>query len=292
MSTVGFEHVEPLSDGSKLVTIFLICSSFGVFAYVFTSLASLIIDGELRAYFKNKVVQKKINRLKNHVVICGFGRNGRQAIRELEKHGKKFVIVERDDRAIERIKEANANYLYVRGNAVHEESLPLANIENAAALISTFPNDADNLFIILTAKEKNPDITIITRAANEYSEKKLKRAGATNVIMPDKIGGLRMAKLVAEPDVVEFFENILDHSADTVNLKEVSCENMSDRLSGCTIGDIAVRNKTGANIIGLKKEDGEYVLNPHKDTVLCQAYKIFVLGTPDQVKVLKIVLND
>ncbi len=179
--------------------------------------------------------------------------------------------------------------MYIEGDATHEEILEAARIEKAAALITTMPSDADNLFIVITARQLNPGMKIISRASEDKADSKLKRAGANNVIMPDKIGGQRMAKLIVQPDVVEFLEYIMLQESDDVTLKELSCKNLAACFSGKTIKELGIRNITGANIIGLKKER-KYIFNPDPEIILSSDDNLFVLGNPVQIAKLKDVL--
>ena len=164
-----------------------------------------------------------------------------------------------------------------------------AGIKNARALITTLPNDAENVFVVMSARELNPDLKIISRASEDSSDSKLKRAGANNVIMPDKIGGTHMASLVTRPDVLEFLDYITGRI--NIRLEEILYNNLSDRLKGKTIRELEIRNKTGANIIGFKTGDGDYVINPEPDTVMKPDAKLFVLGTQEQVTKLLAVLS-
>lgn len=183
------------------------------------------------------------------------------------------------------------NMLYVEGDSVDEETLNQCRLPYAKALISTLPVDADNLFVVLTAKESNPELTIISRASMDHADVKLKRAGASNVIMPDKIGGQRMAKLVAQPDIVEFVDFMLLQSAENVVLEEISCENIASRYAGKSIRELDVRNESGANIIGMKRADKSYLINPLPETELQSADRLFVLGTRRQIQSLKKVIS-
>jgi len=160
-------------------------------------------------------VKRKIERLTGHVVICGYGRNGKQAAIELLEHNERIVVIEENAEIVQSMRET-PGMLYVEGDAADDEILKTANLQDAKAMITTLPVDADNLFVVLTARELNPGMTIISRASADNSDVKLKRAGATNVIMPDKIGGKRMAKLVAQPDIVEFIDFMLLQGMDSV----------------------------------------------------------------------------
>ncbi|QIA07269.1 potassium channel family protein [Draconibacterium halophilum] len=291
ISTVGFKHVghEPTETG-MLFTIILIIFSLGSLAYVGSNMARFIFDGELANYIKTYRVDKKIAKLKDHVIIVGYGRNGEQAAMELEENNVKFVVLDKRDNVITRIRQ-NPNILYIKGDATHEDTLEQAGIQRARALIATTPTDADNVFVVLTARSMNPGLTVISRASELESQMKLKRAGATNVIMPERIGGQRMAKLVHQPDVVEFIEYILLQKSQDVTLEEVSCKNLAQRFVSKSIAELKVRETTGANIIGIKISGARYVFNPDPQMILSRNDQLFVLGNPAQIKRLKEVME-
>jgi voltage-gated potassium channel len=290
IATVGFKEVGPLSTGGKIFTMGLIVTSLGSLAYVGTSIARFVFDGDLTNYIKTYRVDKKIEKLKNHVIIVGYGRNGEQAAVELAEHGVDFVIIDRRDNVIARIRE-NRELLYIKGDATHEEVLEQARIYEARALIATTPNDADNVFVVLTARSMNPGLTVISRASEIGSQMKLKRAGATNVIMPERIGGQRMAKLVHQPDVVEFLEYILLQKTQDVSLEEISCRNLAQQYVGKSILDLKVREMSGANIIGIKTGAARYIFNPDPKMIVSRNDQLFVLGSPIQIKKMKETLE-
>lgn len=285
MSTVGFREVADFHDAGKLFTIFLIIGSFGILGYVVTMVTRYVVDGVFTHYFKDNKVKKKIEKLRDHVIICGFGRNGKQAAADLREHDKDFLVIEKDPDVVESLRRT-LDYLYIEGDATQEEILQLANIENARALITTLPIDADNLFVVLTARQIIPEILIISRASDDNSDVKLKRAGASNVIMPDKIGGTRMARLVIDPDVVEFVDTVLMQPRG-VKIKELSCKGMADCFANKSIKELDIHNRTGANIIGLKNISKQYIINPPADTILSPDDQLFVLGTTDEIETLK-----
>ncbi len=286
VSTVGFGEVAPLSDSGKLFTSILIIFSIGGIGYVLTSLTRLFLNGYFRMTIKGYNVKKKIERLQGHVIVCGYGRNGYQACQELADHEQPFIIIDKRENVINKVK-ANDNLLFIQGNASSEEVLTQARIQHAKALITALPNDADNIFVVLTAREMNPSLKIISRASNFRSDLKLKRAGADNIIMPDRIGGQRMAKLVVEEDIVEFMEYIMMQSCHSVTVKKVSCTNMCPELEGKSLKDLKLRSLSGAHIIGLKDVHGMYVFNPDSGYQLERDLEIFVFGSADQVKALK-----
>ncbi len=292
IATVGFREVAELSDAGKIFTIILILGSFGVFGYVVTMVTRFVVDGVFTHFYKDNKVKRKIDKLDDHVIVCGFGRNGRQTAFELMEHDEEFVVIEKDPQVLEHLREGT-DYLYIEGDATSEEILTLANIENARALITTLPIDADNLFVVLTARQIKNNILIISRASDDNSDIKLKRAGANNVIMPDKIGGTRMARLVLDPDVVEFLDHVLMQPPGSgVRIEELSCGHIAECFEGKTIRDLDVHNRTGANIIGLKNSMKEYLLNPPAGTVLSTHDQLFILGTGSEISALRELIEN
>lgn len=198
-------------------------------------------------------------------------------------HSHRVLVIESNAAKIEELKQFPEVY-YLVGNATYDEVLQMACVNVAKALITTLPKDADNLFVIVTARVMNRNMPLISRASQEKIQHKLLRAGASEVIMPDKLGGQRMVQLVEEPDVVEFIDYILLQDKDQVNLEELSVAGIDKSFVKKTIRELNVRNVSGANIIGLKTTGGQYILNPPADFLLEQASHIFALGTPDQIK--------
>ncbi len=282
ISTVGFGMIHPLSDAGKLFTSGLIMFSLGSLAWVGSSLARFIFDGDLKNYLKTYRVDKKIMKLKDHTIIVGYGRNGEQAAMELRDDGVDFVVIDKRENVISRVRE-DESLLYIQGDATHEDILFQARVEHAKALIATTPNDADNVFVVLTARSINPALRIISRASEIESVTKLRRAGATNVIMPERIGGQRMAKLVTQPDVVEFLEYILLQQSKDVSLEEISCAHLATFFVNKTLKVLFSKNKTGINIVGIKISGVKYVFNPDPELTLSRGDQLFVLGSPKQI---------
>ena len=284
ISTVGFQEVKPLSDAGRLFTDGLIIFSFGTFAYALSAISTYLIDGELRNYLNEIRKKKRIKGMEGHVIICGYGRNGKQIAADLAKVDQEYLIIENNEDALEGDKEHIPHFL--EGDATSDQVLIDAGIKRARALITTLPEDADNVFVVLTAREMNRDLLIISRASVGSSDQKLRRAGANNVVMPDKVGGSHMASLVMKPDVVEFF-NLLTGQANDISLEEITYESLPEVFRDKSIGDLEIRKRCGANIIGLKSKDGEYMLNPSPTTIITEGSKLFVLGMSDQIETLK-----
>ncbi|MEE4177833.1 MAG: potassium channel protein [Bacteroides sp.] len=289
IGTVGFKEVRPLSQEGMWFTIALIILSLALFAFAISSITRHFSERLLSIYNVRKKMEKQISKLKGHVIVVGYGRNGSQAVEELLSSNIPVVVIENRPKVIQYIQE-NPKILYIDGDATDDSVLHKAGTGNAKALISALANDADNLFVVITAREINPDLIIISRASAIANDKKLKLAGATNVILPDKVGGQKMAKLVIQPDIHEFVEKIMLHRLGNVSLFEISCSGINVNTNK-TIGELQIREKTGVSILGIKQENGQYILNPSADTVLTKGIMLFVLGNKEQVGHLKSLLN-
>ena len=289
VTTVGFGEVHPLDPQAKIFTVFLILTSIVIVGYAFKIITEYIISKNNLAELKQKKMQKKIDSLSNHVIICGFGRNGKQAAKKLLMHKRSFVVIESNKELIE--KHQNDKILFVWGNANEDEVLQLAGIEHAECLISALPNDSDNVFVVLSARQMNSKMRIISRASNESSNSKLKLAGANNVILPDNIGGDHMASLVVVPDLLEFVDNLSIVGSSSINIEEIAVEKLYDTSTVKTIQDLQLRKNTGCSVIGYKSESGEYVINPEASQKLAPNSKVIVLGRPEQIQNLNSTYN-
>ena len=284
ISTVGFAEVAPLTDYGKLFTGFLIISSFGTFAYAITSLTRYLIGGEYKRYMKEYRIMKETRKMNNHVIICGFGRVGMQVAADLLAAGKDFVILEKDEEIIDHW-TAHEDYLFVKGDSTDDEVLERAGIVHASALITCMPKDADNIYVVLAAREKNNGILIVSRASLNSSVSKLRMAGANNVIMPDSIGGSHMASLISNPDVMEFLDIVRAQGTLGANIDTVTYDQLPNDLKGKTIAELDAHNISGVTIIGYKEKGGEYLINPVDDTVVGPGSKLFVLGNAEQIEI-------
>jgi voltage-gated potassium channel len=282
ITTVGFAEVNPLDTPSKIFTVFLILASVVIVGYALSIITEYILSRNNFEDIKQRKMQKRINAMSNHIIICGFGRNGKQAARKLLAYDKPFVIIERNRDIVEKFQEGDVPFIF--GNANEDETLIEAGIERASTLISALPSDADNLFVVLSARQINENLRIISRASEETSYNKLKLAGANNVILPDKIGGDHMASLVVIPDLIEFIDNLGIVGERNINVEEVQVNKLYDAKEIKTIKDLDLRKKTGCTVIGFKDENGEYIVNPEAETRLVPGSKIVVLGRPEQIQ--------
>ncbi|MBS1577163.1 MAG: potassium channel protein [Bacteroidetes bacterium] len=287
ITTAGFQEVRPLSDSGRLFTMFLLITSWISFAFVITRITEFVITGEINKYFKTRRIMNSINKLTNHVIICGYGRNGQQAVHNLKLHGVPVVFIEKDVELINRELPEHNNALYIVGDSTDDDLLMSAGVQKAKALITTLPADADNLFIVLSARSLNPGMQIISRASESNSISKLRKAGADNVIMPDRIGGAHMATLVTKPDVIEFIDYLSGEEGEAISMESVGYEQLPDAIKNKSLWDIMNWKKTGVNCIGIKSAEGKFLINPPDETIISKGMKVIVLGTRWQIEQMK-----
>jgi voltage-gated potassium channel len=287
VTTVGYEEVRHLSTPGMIFNIMLIISSFATFAYALAKLTQYVVDGEINKFFKNRKIMSAIKELKDHVIICGYGRNGKQAAKILGHHKVKYVVIENDEDRVEQELSKKEGVLYIRGDATDDEVLLCAGINRAKALITALPEDADNVYIVLSARSLSNTIQIISRSSNPGSATKLRKAGADSVISPDKIGGTHMATLVSKPDVIEFIDYLSGEEGESIHLESVGYEILPPELKDKTLQEIMAWRKTGVNCIGIKDADGKFVINPPEGTMIGNRMKVIVLGTRQQIEEMK-----
>jgi voltage-gated potassium channel len=290
VSSVGFGVVRELSAEGRLFTSFLIIISFGTFAYAISVITTYVVSGEFRNYYKDYKVNKAVENIEGHIIVCGYGRNGRQATKSLKLHNESFVVIEKNPKITERMRNEK-ECLFVEGDATLDEVLDRAQITKAKALITALPNDADNLFVVLSARQMNPNLNIISRASETASYNKLKIAGANSIIMPDKVGGEHMASLVTNPDVKEFLDMISVGGKHDINLEEICYNELPKDKPFRTIRELSAAYQTGCMIVGFKTTGGDFVINPAADTELVPNSKLFVLGKANQIKQLNKIFN-
>ncbi len=282
VSTVGFGEVHPLSYYGKLYTAILIITSFGTFAYAISSITSYIVTGDYKKYFKDYKNMKEINHIFNHVIVCGYGRVGQKTIETLKAHNESFIVLENDPKIIDEFRE-KGDIVYIQGNATEDEVLIKAGVHKAKALITALPSDADNLFVVLSAKDLNHKLKVISRASKPATKRKLKMAGADNVIMPDSLGGSHMAQLVSTPDVVEFLEQISIQGENNITLEGISFRDIPEDCQFKSLLDLQ-KDFAVCNIVGFKTAEGEYIINPSDSVEILPNSMIFVLGSPEQIE--------
>ncbi|AZQ57555.1 potassium channel protein [Maribacter sp. MJ134] len=281
VTTVGFSEVRPMGPEGKIFTVLLIITSVFIVGFAISVITEYILSRNSLELLKKKRVKNTIEKLSDHVVVCGFGRNGMQSAERLKAYKTPFVVIEKDRELIDK---HDAEILFIEGDANDDEVLLEAGITRARFLITALPDDATNLFVVLSARQLNEKLFIISRASLVNSQKKLVLAGANKVIMPDKIGGDHMASLVVMPDLITFMDKLSMEGGDTTNLEEVAIEDFADQVDCNSLRDLDLRKKTGCTIIGYIAPDGEYIINPEADLKLQPKSKVIVLGRPEQIK--------
>ncbi|NNF36189.1 MAG: potassium channel protein [Saprospiraceae bacterium] len=286
MSTVGFTEVHELTDKGRFFTAIYILLNLGVLAYAVSVLTSFILEGKLKSIYKNYMTDLKINKLKNHVIVCGYGRNGKEACDELRRSNEQFVVIEKNQEVFSELKE-NSEFPRVIGDATSDNALKLVGIDRAGVIIIATPSDADNVFITLTAREMKPDIKIIARASLPESESKLYRAGANNVILPDLLGGMFMAQMVTKPVVIEFLNLMTGFSGQHYHLEQLRYEDLKPIYQNKTLKELEIHKKTGGTVIGVKDDVKGLIPSPNSATLIGPDDTIVVLGGEETIKLLK-----
>ena len=284
LGTVGFREIHELSDVGKLFTMGLIVFGVSVLGYIVGSLAQIMFEGQIQRIMGRKKVEKKIEAITGHYIICGFGRIGSLICKEFKANGLKFVIIEKNPEAAERLSEDG--YLYMKGDATLDETLLKAGINRAKGLISVVTSDTENVYITLTARGLNPDLYIMSRSGEEGSDIKLKRAGANKVVSPYTIGGNRMAQSILRPNVVDFIEIATGHEHLELQMEEINIPAHS-AFVGETLVSSGFRKEIGVIIVGIKKSHGKMVFNPHSQTKIEEHDTLIVLGDPTSITKLE-----
>ncbi|KAF0221374.1 MAG: TrkA domain-containing [Geobacteraceae bacterium] len=288
LGTVGFREVYPLSDAGKIFTVFLIIFGVSVIGYIVGSLAQIMFEGQFQRIIGRKKVEKKVEALKDHYIICGFGRMGSLICREFAAKPIPFVIVEKNTEIIEKLKDEG--YLFLYGDATDDETLLKAGIKRAKGLISVVTSDTENVYITLTARGLNPDLYILARSGEEGSEIKLKRAGANKVVSPYLIGGSRMAQAILRPNVVDFIEIATGREHLELQMEEILIPEHSS-FAGENLVSSGFRKETGVIIIGIKKATGKMVFNPHSHAKIEVHDTLIVLGEPTAIQKLEELIS-
>jgi voltage-gated potassium channel len=283
ISTVGFREVAPLSPPGKVFTSILIILNALVFAYGLSAFSAYVIQGKLFKRLHMSFIEGKIRLLMDHVILCGYGRYGREIVDHFLKHHIPFVIIESDIEKIKPLRESDKEILYIEDDATQDEVLKRAGIGKAKALISSLSMDTDNVFTVMAARQLNPGLTIISRTMESKNASKLRLAGANHIIMPEQIGGFYMASLVSKPGAVDFFSFITNDYESDIGFDEIKYENLPDHCRGIPIQELKLREHTGTNIIAHRRADGKYTVNPVPTTVLNPGGSFIVLGDVTQL---------
>jgi voltage-gated potassium channel len=283
ITTVGYGEVHPLSSTGRVFTLVLIVFGVGTILYTFNNAARIVIEGEIQEMFGRRKVEKKIKELKDHYIVCGYGRMGTVICKELGEKGARFVVIEKEPMSPDTL---GGDILFVRGDATNDEVLKQAGIEKAKGLISVLPTDAENLYVVLSAKVLNPVLNIVARAGEEGSEQKLLRAGADRVVSPYHIGGLRIAHTVLQPSVVDFIEFATRSGNIDLQMEEIYVR-ADASIAGTTLDQCGIGRELGIIIVAIKRTGGEMKFNPTFKTVIKPGDVLIALGERDKLRILE-----
>jgi voltage-gated potassium channel len=287
ISTVGFQEVKPLSPTGRIFTIALILSGIAIIATGANFIFSSIIEGTFGQVFRRQGMEKKLHKIKEHFVICGLGAVGDDIIQEFVRTGEPFVLIDRQKDTIEQFQHEHPDLLYVVGDATNEEILKSAGIEKAKGIIAVLGNDADNLYICLTARSLHPSLRIISRAIESASIDKLKKAGADYVFSPEKIGAIHLAAAALRPTVMSFLDTILRGQKLDLVLDEVTVKTNS-AVAGKTLKEAEISKNIGIVISAIKAKDLNTLnFNPSSDSIINPGDTLIGFGTVEQLKQLR-----
>ena len=283
VTSVGYGDApggEAPTHAEQLFTIAVIAFGLTAGAFVMGGFLQLMTEGEIQRAMGKRKMTKEIERLHDHVIVCGFGRIGRILTEDLHRQKIPFVIIESKPEHVSDL--VGDNYLVIGGDATEEHLLIDAGIVRASALVTTLPSDADNVFITLTARGMRPDVQIIARAEYRSTEKKLLQAGANRVVMPASTGATQMAQMITRPTTADFFELVSDRTKLNLEFDEVHVE-AGGALVGKTVGEAEAHRTHGLLVLAVKRSDGEMIFNPSSEFIFGEGDTLIVMGEPDDI---------
>lgn len=277
VTTVGFRELQDFSNLEQWFTIFIIITGVSTVLYTFTLAVQVVVEGQLRDFVGRRLMDREINKLSGHTVVCGWGRVGRAVADDLTSAGHSVVVVDVNAQRV-----ANVPYPTVVGDATLDATLRAAGIERATALIAALEGDAENLFVTLSARAIVPGLFIVARARQDESVPKLANAGADRVVNPQELGAARMASFVARPHVAEFIDVVMHERSLEFRMQEYDIPDGSP-LAGRTLRDIDLRKHTGVLVLALRRVDGTFTTNPDPDVVIEPHQVLIAVGTDDDL---------
>ena len=281
ITTVGFGEIHPLNDLGRLWTSFVIVFGVSGFLYMLSEIGAELV--EFRVYKENQK-KRKIRKMKNHYIICGYGRMGAVIARELHEKNYPFVVVEIDQDKIDKI--SALGYQSILGDATIEKTLEEAGIHKAAGIVVCLNNDPDNLFVTLTARSLNHDAFLVSRCSQINNKPKLKQAGANKVVNPYTAGGHKMAELLISPELEDTVSLSLSHGIVDLAIDEVNLTNLNS-FHGVKIKDSTIREEFNLIIVGLVNGDGSYEINPDPELLLSADHTVMIMGQKRQLQQFK-----
>jgi voltage-gated potassium channel len=281
LSTVGYREVQPLSSTGQVFTMVLLAGGIGAVFYTTFTIMEKVVEGEFQQFFGKRRMQKKIDTLSGHYLVCGFGRIGEVVCRELASKPVSFVVLEQQEECV--LEAEAAGYLALRGDATDEKVLLAAGVQRARGLFASLANDAGNVFVTLTAKELNPELFVVARAENERSERTLFRSGADKVISPYIMGGHRMAQAALRPAVVDIIDLATHHQSLELQLEEIALPDFSP-CQGKTLQDSGLSEQPGIIIVAVQRVSGKMVFHPAPSELLEVGDRLIALAEAPQLK--------
>ena len=282
ITTVGYEEVHPLSAGGRIFSILLIIGGVGGALYVLSSIVQFIIEGQLGTTLGRRRMERTIAKLKEHFILCGYGRVGQEIARIFTEERVPFVVIDKDQESITSVEKDG--HLYVLADATDDEALKQAGIERARGLVVSVADDADNVYITLSARGLRPDLFIEARSSSSAAETKLKKAGATRIISPYSLGARRMAELALRPGIVDFIDTVVSRRGREFEMENITISHDS-ALVGLTAEEI--RRRTKAAILAISKRSGKLVANPSAEETIQAGDILITLGTREQLAALE-----
>ncbi len=279
--TVGYGDIVPIHPSGRVFTVFLVISSVSFVMYTFSKITETMIEGELRGLYKRRKMNKQISRLRDHYIVCGFGRIGKEICKILQEHHRPFLVIEKDEEESKSLDELQ--YMRLEGDAADDDVLQSAGIDRANGLVSVVASDADNLYITLTARGLNPNLYIMARSSGGPGvQTKLKRAGASKVISPYSIGARRMAHLIVRPTVSDFIDLTMRAGELDLMMEELKVSAAS-HLNGKNLIESEIRKKYDVIVVAIKRQDGVMLFNPRSETVIMAGDILIVLGANEHI---------
>jgi len=289
LSTVGFLEVHDLSNGGRLFTIFLIFTGVGYFLYLGGVFISSVVDGEIKNMLGRQRLNSKIKKMKDHYIVCGYGRIGRVLCKFVGEDTQDIVVVEQNEDLKDILEKDKLHYII--GDAGNEEVLEKAGIKRAKALVAALATDTANVFLVLTARQLNPDIYIMARAGSFGVRKKLYVAGANQVESPYETGGVSMGLKLLRPTVSSFLNTALSRESDAIQLEEAFVPEPSD-YAGKQLKDSGIRQNYNLIIIAIKEKSGNMVFAPHFETIIHPRDTLIVMGKTEDLKAFRHALGN
>jgi len=282
ISTVGYGEVHPLSTAGRIFSIFLIVGGVSGALFVLSALVEYAIEGRFGITRRRRQMKAKIAKLKDHFILCGYGRVGEDIARTFSEEGISFVVI--DSRPDNIALAEEENYLCLAGDATTDKVLLEAGIERARGLVAAVGSDVDNTYIALSARELRPDLLIVARASSKETETKLKRAGADRVVSPSNIGARRMALLAIRPAVADFIDTVVFRRGRELQMENIIVPNSSP-LIGQTVK--AIRQRSQANILAINRRSGKLLTNPADEESIELDDRLVIMGTAEQLTALE-----